>query len=604
MTSRNSPILAPSQRRFATELDEMKTGPESKGDNRENGLRLSTAARLGTAFGLALAVVLAPALAAGQVAKETSCSDGKDDDGDTVLDCADADCFADPVCKPDGSSENTERRCSDWVDNDKDGQTDCDDSECTLAGVKVCKGSAQLPPAQAGNTGQGTGTGAVGQTGTGGPPTVSAAAQGGDDDIPQLGAGMSVEDLIGTAGDIDGERNDVVCSDGIDNDRDGRTDCQDFGCRFDRTVTVCQGDPDFRFSVVARAEQFMYLKDTGYEEDLMAESGGDEIDANYPVQDARFTRLQLRAFGPLPRIEDSFFLLSMRAERTPRLTFAMFRIPLSKRGDYLNINSGGGGMSNALVRSAHKRLLLDPPFYLYNAFEQGNGAAVEVGGPIDKEGKLLYRTFVAGGSGRFTGNVGGRFVSGGDDNFNWSVGGQIHYNVIGHYNRWDSPLLYRPAATTFGFEVGVKYDQRTAERYPALNINTQLRHRRLIAIAELYAKYELDFETIQYGYNIQAGLLLIPKKLLLAADFGEFIAEEPDIVPDDDMEFELPRQETQARLALHYYIWQNSLVGTLLFAERCQDPEPGGAMIDASSPLCNDGDEIVREFRLAGTYRF
>ena len=54
-------------------------------------------------------------------AKEQRCDDGKDDDGDAVIDCGDADCFEAPACQPDGEREHTNARCSDWVDNDSDG---------------------------------------------------------------------------------------------------------------------------------------------------------------------------------------------------------------------------------------------------------------------------------------------------------------------------------------------------------------------------------------------------------------------------------------------------------------------------------------------------
>ena len=165
-------------------------------------------------------------------AEEASCNDGTDEDGDTVTDCADADCFDDPVCKPDGQPENSNQRCGDWVDNDEDGQIDCDDSDCFGYGITVCEGSYDTFKRQQESGGTATDL---------------------DVDIPQLGAGMTVEDLIGTGSDADGERNDLVCADGIDNDNDGRVDCADFGCRFDPEVTVCQGEPDFRFSLVARA---------------------------------------------------------------------------------------------------------------------------------------------------------------------------------------------------------------------------------------------------------------------------------------------------------------------------------------------------------------
>ena len=51
-------------------------------------------------------------------AAETDCANGKDDDGDSMMDCADADCADQDVCKPDGQPENTNERCSDWIDND------------------------------------------------------------------------------------------------------------------------------------------------------------------------------------------------------------------------------------------------------------------------------------------------------------------------------------------------------------------------------------------------------------------------------------------------------------------------------------------------------
>ena len=63
-------------------------------------------------------------------AQELQCDNGIDDDGDTVYDCGDGDCFDDPACRPDGQPENSDKRCGDWVDNDRDGQLDCDDSDC------------------------------------------------------------------------------------------------------------------------------------------------------------------------------------------------------------------------------------------------------------------------------------------------------------------------------------------------------------------------------------------------------------------------------------------------------------------------------------------
>lgn len=495
-------------------------------------------------------------------AKETECADGVDNDGDTVFDCGDADCAADPACQPDGNPESTNSRCSDWVDNDNDGYTDCDDTDCDAPGITVCQGSWSAPVV---SVPKDTGSGAVSQP---------------SDEIPELGEGMSVEDLIGKAGDNDGERNDIVCSDGIDNDNDGRVDCADFGCRFDPSVTICQGDPDVRFSVVARAEHLLNFRDDAHR-DIDPATGEPEEGI---IQDTMISRLQLRAFGPIPLVPDSFYLLSMRAERTPRLTFVIFQVPVGKKGHYVNINSGTGGLSWALVRSAHKRLLLDAPYYLYNAFEQGTGAAIEFGGPLDKQGKLLFRTFASGGTGRFTGNVGGRFV-GEDDGYAYTVGGQLHWNIKGYYSRWDSPMLYTPSPTTLALLVGAKYDQRPLERYPAINVSAVLRYQRFIVLFETYNKYVLDFDFWQHAYNIQVGALIIPKRLLLAADFGEYIV--PDEPEGFDNAFD---QETQWRAAAHVYLWRNVLTGSVLYVDRTENI-PGG-------------EAVTRELKFVGQYRF
>ena len=75
-------------------------------------------------------------------------------------------------------------------------------------------------------------------------------ATGGD--MPEISDGMDPVDMLGKGKDKDGERNDEVCSDGIDNDGDGKIDCADIGCRFDPDVTVCQGNPGMRFSIVGQ----------------------------------------------------------------------------------------------------------------------------------------------------------------------------------------------------------------------------------------------------------------------------------------------------------------------------------------------------------------
>ncbi len=466
--------------------------------------------------------------------KEADCANKADDDGDGLPDCADADCVEAPTCKPDGNPEGTDARCSDYIDNDNNGYIDCDDSGCSREGVGVCKGTWKGPL-----DGTGAGDGAAEVTG---------------EDLPELGEGQSVEDLIGKGSDADGERNEYLCADGVDNDNDGRTDCADFGCRFDPEIKVCQGNPGMRFSVVANVAA--------------------SYDFELEQPDVNFTKLQLRTFGPMPLIQDSFYYISLRAERTPRLTFAMFQVPIVK-GHFVNINSGGGGLSNALALSSSKHLLIDPAFYLTSAFDPGNSASAEFTGPIDQRGIVSYRAYVAGGSGFSTGNVGGRYFGFDGQNFSWGGGASFTFNIIGRHSRWDSEFLYTSAPMALALAAGAKYDEREQERYVAENVKTVFRWGRFALSAEAFFKQEFDFNASALAYNVQLGVLLVEKYLLLGADFGEFLAGDFDI-PRDQMGIELRRQldELQARAALHTYFLRNVGVASLVWTYRSvDDPE-------------------------------
>lgn len=544
---------------------------------------------VGTLFALLLP---APALAAppadASTARETQCADGEDNDGDTVYDCGDHDCHDDPVCQPDGQPESTDERCHDWVDNDQDGFTDCDDLDCQ--GKSVCQGSWDRELAGQNIKAPDTPT----------PPDVTP----GPGASLALGAGQVEEELQGVGSDKDGERTNYFCSDGFDNDGDGFTDCDDLGCKLGTEVTVCQPAGDIRFSVVARVGQtFSFAGPEFGNKALIDQPGTDGPDPADPRTaenrspfSTDFESLQMRVLGQIPFIQDSFFLLSMRAEKTPRLTFATFQVPI-RNGHYVNVNSGGGGLSLELVRSVHKRLMVDPAFYVYNAFEQGNGAAIEFGGPLDKRGKFLYRTFAAGGSGRFAGNVGGNFFPDDNRNFTYSVGGQIHMNLVGYYNRFDSPMLYVPAPTTFTLTFGAKFDQRSQERYPAANVQSVLRYKRLIVLGEVYAKREINFKNWQLAYNVQAGVLAVKRRLLLTADFGQYLAT-PFEAPPDELGSDLRRQlqELQYRVAAHIYLWRNVFLAQVVWRDRFVERAP--------SSQIPDGTDRRSDLRILLLYRF
>ena len=485
--------------------------------------------------------------------RERICDDGRDDDADGNADCGDADCFDHPLCQFGGAEERNDQRCSDWVDNDGDGLLDCEDPDCQAPGLTVCHGSA---------------------------PESDSRLQT-EEDIPSLSGNMSVENLIGRGDDANGERNDYQCSDGVDNDGDGRIDCADFGCRFDPQVSVCTGSPGFRFSVVAGiAASYDLQADTDFE----------------TAADVEFERLQVRVLGPIPYISNSFFLLSLQLEDSVRLTFANFQVPIGDRGHYLSVNSGSGGLSTGFIISQAKLPLLDRTFYMLNAFEQGNGAQVEQGGPLIPSGRLNYRFFAAGGKGVFTGNVGGRRTEGATENFAWAVGLQLGIDFVGHFNRFDSAMLYTPVPMTVAMLIGGKYDQQATERYPAANALFVFQHSYVAIRAENYFKYAIDYGgSIQNAFNIQASILLWPEHLLLAADFGMFMADPFDqaLIPAD-IDIRERQDELQARVALHWYWYRNIGLLALLYRER-HLLEDDGDDID---------DELERELRLEVQFRF
>lgn len=530
-----------------------------------------------------------PTPPAASASTEASCDDRQDDDGDGMVDCADADCFENARCHAGGEEERTDARCSDWIDNDGDGAVDCEDDDCGATGITVCQGSWLGRPAGAGH------------------------GAGPEHEVPELSGDMSVEDLIGRGNDVDGERNDYTCSDGVDNDRDGRTDCQDLGCRFDPSVTVCANSPGVRFSVVAGVAASLRIDET-------PDIDGDGLtEYTDPAGDVRFTRLQLRALGPIPFIQNSFFLINVRAERTFRLTFATFNIPIGNEGHYFSINSGSGGLSPGLIVSTSKQPLLDPPYYLFNDFERGSGAAAEFGGPITSDGVLNFRVFGAGGSGEFNGNVGGRFFRSEDRNFSYAGGAQLHVNIAGRYNRFDTPFLYTPVPLTVAVLAGARFDQRAVERYPAWNVFGIFRYGHFLVKAEHYGRYILDFDGVQTAWNVQTSILLVPRMLMFAADVGglhmpvAYDQRVVDMIGGFSSQFHQPTEIFQARGALHWYYFRNIGILSLLYAVRmeCALEETGpnsfgSTLFGACRPSDADPEAAIteHEVRLEAQFRF
>jgi hypothetical protein len=167
-------------------------------------------------------------------------------------------------------------------------------------------------------------------------------------------------------------------------------------------------------------------------------------------------------------------------------------------------------------------------------------------------------------------------------------------NIIGIASRFDSPFLYTTVPTTVGLAIGGKYDQRAQERYPATNVSLVARSGRFVLLAENYSKWELEFESFQTAYVVQVGFLAIPKRLLLAADYGAYIAGEmknPPAVLQTDLRRQL--DEVQWRVAAHVYLVRNIGLLSLLYTNR--------AIANADKALDANVEQTVR---LEAQYRF
>ncbi len=151
---------------------------------------------------------------------ELACTDGRDNDGDTFIDCADFDCDSATACGGAGfGPENTELACTDGGDNDGDTFIDCADFDCDSA--TACGGAGFGPE-----------------------NTELACTDGGDNDgdtfIDCADFDCDSATACGGAG-FGPENTELACTDGGDNDGDTFIDCADFDC----TDAAACGGPGF-----------------------------------------------------------------------------------------------------------------------------------------------------------------------------------------------------------------------------------------------------------------------------------------------------------------------------------------------------------------------
>jgi hypothetical protein len=394
------------------------------------------------------------------------------------------------------------------------------------------------------------------------------------------------------------ENTDERCSDWLDNDGDGIIDCEDQECQ-QRNINVCQGswkgdvDGDGEGAKAAGGDGTKDI--SGIErEGADSETGvgfvgikfgvvaavrevftaDNELNQNElaPRLDTRFNNLQLRAFGAMPLLEDSFFLINIEASQSPRLSFAMFQIPLGA-GHYFAMNTGGTTLSAQPLLSVAKRPLLDLPRYFLRAFDQFLDAGVEFSGPVILN-LLRYRVIAGGGAG-INGDIGGRLFEDAAINPTYTVGAQLTLTPVGRYSRQDNPFLFRPVPLGVGISLGGKWEQREQERFPAMHALVGLRWGILETAFESYSKAEVNYGALQMGNYLRVGVLAWPEVLFFSADAGHFYstafgeltkitgiqtAGDPSQLPSS-----LRRQTNviQTRLAGHWFFWrQNGILST------------------------------------------
>ena len=252
--------------------------------------------------------------------------------------------------------------------------------------------------------------------------------------------------------------------------------------------------------------------------------------------------------------------------------------------------SRAAGLSQVNAISIHKQLFIERP-NLFRAMEQFNSAALEVEGPLSSDGKFGYRVFAAGGSGRFDGNVGGRNLAGGE-NYPWGMGAAFQLNAIGYYNRQDTPFLYVPVPLTLGIVAGAKYDEREQERYLSVNAHIALRYNRFILLLEDYFKREFEFVSDTNAFVAQAGVLVVPKILMVAAQFGQSNPGEIEKTPPGGSLAIKAADEQLLQGAAHFYVYRNIGVLSAIYTRR-------------TAPEAEDDAQFLdHSFRLVGQYRF
>jgi len=225
-------------------LDEVSRDLERRRKPRSWQDFLRAAAMAPLAVGLTLGFASCGGETDSSQAKEQKCSDGADNDGDKLVDCADPDCSAAPNCGGVAYGVPFEANCTDKVDNDGDNLVDCADPDCQQ--TSACSGVKYGVPIETecadkiDNDGDNlidcADSDCVNAPNCGGVdygvPFESDCANNLDDDGDNLIDCLDPDcaNAPGCSGDLYGIPYESDCANGVDDDGDGQIDCADPDC--------------------------------------------------------------------------------------------------------------------------------------------------------------------------------------------------------------------------------------------------------------------------------------------------------------------------------------------------------------------------------------
>ncbi len=181
---------------------------------------------------------------------DAKCKDGLDNDGDGTTDCDDTDCKDNPAITVCATKEDTNAKCSDGKDNDGDGKADCADEDCKVEGITVCGSDAENTDEKCKDGIDNDKNGLIDCK----DPSCSGTAPCAENTADKCKDGTDNDgDVLVDCADPDcknasvpfcgDENTDEKCKDGLDNDGDGMIDCADPNCSQNSAVTVCGQDP-------------------------------------------------------------------------------------------------------------------------------------------------------------------------------------------------------------------------------------------------------------------------------------------------------------------------------------------------------------------------